>query len=39
MDGKDRESVQQTWELWRHIVLWVAEIGVGKKKLTARSKG
>ena len=21
--GRDRESVQQTWELWRHIELWV----------------
>ena len=29
--------VQQIWELWRHIVLWVAEIGIGKKKPMDRS--
>ena len=32
--GKDRESVQQIWEFWRHIVLWAAEIGIEKMKLT-----
>ena len=37
--GKYRDSVQQIWELWRHIVNWAAEIGIGKKKLTDRSKG
>ena len=37
--GKDRESVQQIWELWRHIVLWAAEIGIAKKKLMDRSRG
>ena len=36
--GKDRESVQQIWELWRQIVLWEAEIGIGKKKLAERSR-
>ena len=36
--GKDRESVEQIWELWCHIVLQAAEIGIGKKKLTERSK-
>ena len=35
----DRKSVQQIWELWRHIVPWEAEIGIEKKKLVTRSKG
>ena len=34
--GKDRESVQKIWEFQRHIALWTAEIGLGKK-LTDRS--
>ena len=36
--GKDRESVQKIWELWRHTVLWATEIGIGKKKLMDRFK-
>ena len=35
--GKDRKCTQ-IWELWRHIVLWATEIGIGKKKLADKFK-
>ena len=31
--GLDRGSVQQIRELWRQIVLWAAEIGIGRRIL------
>ena len=37
--GTNRESVQQIWKLWRHIVLLAVVIGIGKKKLMDRSRG
>ena len=33
------EKVYNKFRLWRHIELWAAEIGMGKKKLMNRSKG
>ena len=39
MDGKGQRKCTTSLELWRHIVLWEAEIGIGKKKLMDISKG
>ena len=36
--GKDRENVEQIWELWIYNCTLGAEIGMEKKKLTDKSK-